>query len=88
MVMKMNKTEFINQLSNELFLDKDKCIIINDILESNFFINKKNKDKIIEQLIQKLDTNYEEAVKIYDTAVKIINNEIKNKLRQPFKNKD
>lgn len=88
MVMKMNKTEFINQLSNELFLDKDKCIIINDILESNFFINKKNKDKIIEHLIQKLDTNYEEAVKIYDTALKIINNEIKNKLRHPFKNKD
>jgi len=88
MVMKMNKTEFINELSKELSYSKDKCIIINQILESNFFISKKSKDKIIEELIQTLNINYEEAIKIYDTALTIIKNEIKNKLKHPFKSQD
>ena len=53
MVMKMNKRDFINKLSIELSYSKDKCSIINEILENNFFISKKNKDKIIEEFIHK-----------------------------------
>lgn len=88
MVMKMNNKEFIRELENKLSYSKDKCIIINQILESNFFISKKNKDKIIEEFILKLNVNYEEAINIYNTSVNIINNEIKNKLKHPFKSKD
>lgn len=88
MVMKMNKKGFIESLSRELSYSNDKCVIINDVLESNFFISKKNKNKIIGELISELDINSDEACRIYDIAVKIINNEIKNALRHPFKSND
>lgn len=88
METKMNKAEFINELSNQLSYSKDKCSIINEILENNFFISKKNKDKIIEEFIQILDVNDEEAIHICNTAVKIIKNEVKNKLKHPFKSKN
>ncbi len=88
MVMKMNKTEFINKLSDKLSYPEEKCIIINEILESNFFISKKNKEKIIKKLILKLNVNYETAMNIYDVSVGIINEEIKNKLKHPFRSKD
>lgn len=84
MVMKMNKTEFIQELARTLSYPEEKCIIINDILESHFFLSKKNKDKIIEALIDQLEIEKDEATNIYETAVKIINEEIKNKLKHPF----
>lgn len=86
MVMKMNKSEFIDTLSKRLSYSKEKCIIINDILERNFFISKKNKNKIIENFIQKLELSETEANYVYDVAVKIVNDEIKYKLKHPFKN--
>lgn len=86
MVMSLNKREFINELAQEISYPEEKCLLINEILESNFFISKKNKDKIIEAFIQKLDIRKEEAINIYDTAVMIIKNELTNKLKHPFKN--
>lgn len=86
--MKMNKNGFISELSKQLSYSKEKCIMINDILESNFFISKKNKDRIVDEFIQKLKVSSEEATKIYDTAVKIIKDEVKNKLKHPFRNQD
>lgn len=88
MVIIMNKTNFINELSMQLSYSKEVCVTINDILESNFFLSKKNKDKIIEEFIQKLDVNNEEATKIYDVAIESVKDEIKNKLKHPFKNQD
>ncbi len=88
MVMNLNKTEFINELSNTLSYSEDKCLIINEILEDNFFLSKKNRDKIIDELIQKLEINHEEAVMIYDVATKIIIKEIKDKLRHPFRSRN
>lgn len=84
----MNKKEFIEKLSKELNYSIDKCVIVNEILEENFFISKKSKDSIINQLIMKLDIDIEEANNIYDIAVKITKEEIKNKLKHPFKSKD
>ena len=84
----MNKHEFINKLSKELNYTEEKCIIINDVLENNFFISKKNKDKIISELVLKLEVSLEDANKIYETCVKIITEQIKNKLKHPFKSKD
>ena len=74
----MNKHEFINKLSKELNYTEEKCIIINDVLENNFFISKKNKDKIISELVLKLEVSLEDANKIYETCVKIITEQIKN----------
>ncbi len=84
MVMEMNKKEFVNELSSKLSYPQNKCIIINDILESNFFISKRNKDIIIKELIFKLNISLEESQRIYDTAIGIVVSEVKNKLKHPF----
>lgn len=88
MVKKMNKREFIEKLSYELSYTIDECTIINDILESNFFISKKSKDKIINDLIQKLSITEREAERIYDISISIVKEEIKHKMKHPFKNQD
>ncbi len=87
-MMKMNKTGFINELSKQLSLSVEKCAVINDILEENFFISKKSKPKIIDELMNRLDINLDSAENIYDVSVKIYNSELKNKLHHPFGSKD
>ncbi len=84
----MNKKEFIHKVKEQINYSEEKCYIINEILERNFFLSKKSKNKIIEDLINQLDIDYEEANRIYNIADKIINDEIKNKLRHPFKSQD
>ncbi len=88
MVMNLNKRGFLNELSHILSYSEDECIMIHDILEDNFFLSKKNKDKVINELIQKLEINHEEAVMVYDVATKIVNKEIKDKLKHPFRSRD
>lgn len=88
MVISMNKTEFIKQLASNLSYSEDKCILINDILESNFFISKKSKDKIINELLSKLNVSEEEADNIYNVSCQLLAEEVKNSLKHPFKNKD
>lgn len=83
----MNKREFIKELAKVLNYSEDKCIIINDVLESNFFISKKSKSKIIEELILKLNVCDDEALRIYDISVSIVRREIKDKLKHPFRGK-
>ena len=50
----MNNTDFVKKLSKELGFDLDRTNIVNDILGDNFIIGKKNKDKIIKELCDKL----------------------------------
>lgn len=88
MAMKMNKTKFISELLKRLSYEEEKCIIINDILENHFFLSKKNKDKIIDALIEQLEIEKEEAITVYETAVKIIEDEIKNKIKHPLRNQE
>ena len=88
MVILMNKTEFIKELSDRLSYNEEECTVINSILEDNFFISKKNKDKIISEIVIKLNIDIEEATRIYDIAKKIMNEQIKNRLKHPFRNKD
>ncbi len=87
-MMKMNNKGFINELSKQLLLTEEKCIVINEILEDNFFISKKSKPKIIDELMNRLDINRDSAENIYDVSVRVFNGELKNKLRHPFGNKD
>lgn len=84
MVMKMNKEKFIKELENVTGLDNGKCIIINNILESNFIIGKKNKEKIVSDVMEKLEMTREEAEKIYESAMSILGSGIKDKLKHPF----
>lgn len=83
----MNKSTFIKELSILTNLSEEDSMIVNDILENNFFISKKNMKKIIEEIVVKLDVNFEEARNIYDISIGIVNNEIKKKLKHPFINK-
>lgn len=84
----MNKQAFVQELSKQLSYSIEKCTLINDILENNFFISKKNKDKIIEELISQLDLSEDEASNVYDVSTNIIKSEIKNVMKHPFRDKD
>lgn len=86
MVKIMNKKEFIRDLSKQTNLSKESAMVVNDILENNFFISKKNKDKIISEIVIGLDINIADATNIYNISIEIINKEIKNKLNHPFGN--
>ena len=88
MVMIMNKRGFINKLKEKINYDEEKCIIINNVLEENFIIGKKNKVKITTQLEEKLNVTSEEAEKIYNIAMEIIGYEIKESIKHPFKSMD
>lgn len=82
----MNREKFIERLSNQADLTKEKAILVNDILENNFFISKRYKDKIINEIVLSLNININEATKIYEIAKDIIGSEIENKLKHPFGN--
>lgn len=82
----MNREKFIERLSNQADLTKEKAILVNDILENNFFISKRYKDKIISEIVLSLSININEATKIYEIAKDIIGSEIKKELKHPFGN--
>lgn len=82
----MNKNEFIKELSKQTGYDEEKCILINNVIENYFIFGKRNKDKIIQDLQVKVSLSEDDAENVYDTAIKIIMGEIKNKLKYPFKN--
>ena len=84
----MNKKEFIKKLLKELNYSEEKCILINDILENNFVISKKSKETIIQELMSQLEISETEANRIYDASIKIIKEELKEKIKHPFKSKD
>lgn len=88
MVMKMNKKGFINELSNQTGYDEKRCILINDIIENYFIFRKKNKEKIIKELQIKANLSEDDSENVYDIYIKIITEEIKNKLKHPFKSQD
>lgn len=80
----MNKKEIIKKLGEVTNLSEEKCIIINDILEEHFIIGKNNKEKIISDISEKLETTREESENIYELAMSIIGSGIKDKLKHPF----
>lgn len=84
----MNKKGFIEELSKQTGYDEEKCISINNIIESYFILGRKNKDKIIQDLQVKFSLSEDDAENIYDISMKIITGEIKNKLKNPFKSQD
>lgn len=84
----MNKSKFIKELSKQTGYDEEKSILINSIIEDTFIVGKKHKKKIIEKFEEQLSINEKEADKLYEMVMSILNCEIKNKLKHPFKSKD
>jgi predicted metal-binding transcription factor (methanogenesis marker protein 9) len=84
----MNKQGFISELVKQTNLSENECIILNDCLEENFLIGKKNKEKTIKLLMDKLNVDEEKANKLYETSSSIIAKNIKDKIIHPFKSQD
>lgn len=84
----MNKKGFIKELSKQTGYDEEKCILINNVIENYFIFGRKNKDKIIKDLQTKASLNEDDSENVYDISMKIITEEIKNKLKHPFKNQN
>lgn len=84
----MNKNGFIKELSKQTGYDEEKCILINDIIENHYIFSKKNKDKIVQDLQVNVNLSEDDAENVYDIVIKIINGQIKDKLKHPFKNQD
>lgn len=84
----MNKSQFINELSKKTNYSIEDCTRINSILEDNFIISRKSKDKIVSSLMSEFNISEEEANNIYNISVEIITTSIKNKIKHPFKGQD
>ena len=80
----MNKKEFIEKLEKQTGYDKEKCMVINSILEDSFIIGKKNKIKIVNKLKEKLNLTLDEAEKIYNSSMEVISSGIKNSIKHTF----
>lgn len=88
MVKKMNKTYFLKQLQEKTNLSKKDTIVVSDILDDYFVFGKKNKEKIVNAIKEKLDLTDELSDEIYNIAMSIISSNIKEKLKHPFKSQD
>lgn len=80
----MNKTSFISELTKQTGLPTEKAAMVNEILESNFIFKKKNTDKIVGEISEKLGLEKDRAKEIFDAAYNLIGNQIVSKLKHPF----
>lgn len=80
----MNKSGFIEKLQSETNYSNEQCVLINDVLESHFIFRKKNKPKVVADLVEKLSVDEEEADRIYGICMDIIRAEKKSALKHPF----
>lgn len=73
MVMKKKNKKFvIEKLIEMTHMSENECIIINEILENHFIIGRKNKEKMKNDFISKLNVNEKEADEIYNICMEII----------------
>lgn len=72
MVIKMNKELFIEKLLKKTNFSLEKCCIIQNIIANNSIIGRKNKEKIINELISKLSLNQDTADEVYNICMEII----------------
>lgn len=81
----MNKHGFIEEIKKQTNRDERDAIVIADCFDNHFIIGKKNKEKTIIDIEEKLKVSHEEAEEVYEIVSKIIATAIKNKLKHPFK---
>lgn len=80
----MNKTEFIAELQKRTNRTSEQCFAVNSVLESNFIFRKKNRPKIVAQLMTELSVDEVEANDVFDIAMDIIRSAEKSAIKRPF----
>ena len=88
MVIQMNKSGFIEEISKQTKRDIRDSIIIADCFDNHFIIGKKNKDKTVLDIKEKLEITEEEADEVYNIVSNIIATAIKDKLKHPFRSNE
>lgn len=83
-----NKKALLVDLKERLNCSEEECLIINDIIEDTSLFGKKNKAKMINGFMDKLNCTEERANEIYNTFMDIFKTRIKFKIMHPFKNID
>ena len=84
----MNKTGFLKQLQEKTNLSEKDTLVVSSILDDYFVFGKKNKNKIVSAIKEKLNVTDERADEIYNITMSIISSNIKDKIKHPFKSKD
>ena len=67
-----NKEEYIKVLMVKTNRSEGECNILNQIIENHFIVGKNNKEKIINDIIQKLQLEYKEADELYNICMENI----------------
>lgn len=80
----MNKNELIKALSSKIGYSVEDTTRINDVLEENFIIGKKNKEKIISRLMEVIKIDEVEANRIYNSFAELLKDGLIDKLKHPF----
>lgn len=80
---KYNRTWFINELAKKTGEPIEKCIELDEILESNFWFGKRQRAKV-QQLIVELGYTESRADEILITASQILKDAFKDRIRHPF----
>ena len=83
----MNRKELFEKLKKELKLDDEMVKKIGNIFDNNFIIGKNNKEKIIDELINKVNVDKKTANTIYNKFVSVVESGIKNKMLGILKKK-
>lgn len=83
----MNRKELFEKLKKELKLDDEMVKKIGNIFDNNFIIGKNNKEKIIDELMDKVNIDKKTANKIYNKFVNVVESGIKNKILGIIKKK-
>lgn len=84
----MNKTGLIKELSVKLDVSEEKASKIESMLEENFIVGKKNKEKTVELFMNELDLSSEEADELYNQSMDVIKDCLVDKIKHPFKDND
>ena len=78
----MNAEDFIAQLVSETGLTQEQGITANSIFESTFLAGNKNKDFIVQQLMERLGVDESQANLIYEVGVGILATGILTKIKK------
>ena len=78
----MNTEDFISQLVSETGLTQEQGVAANSIFESTFLAGNKNKDFIVQQLMERLGVDESQANLIYEVGVGILATGILSKLKK------
>lgn len=80
----MNKEQFINALMEKTHYSYEKCVLINDVLETKSCFRKKHQPIIVDMFKKSLEIDEEEAVNIFATSKDILSSELKHRICHPF----